>query len=62
MIFGCDWFNWNYVCFYCDFGLMCVDGKVYVILIEYLYILIIVRMFKKLIMKLNMVIVFYGNS
>lgn len=61
MIFGCDWFKKNNVCLYFDFGFMCIDGKVYVEFKEDLYILIIVRIFKKFIMRLNMVIVFYGK-
>lgn len=61
MIFGCYWFKKNNVCLYFDFGFMCIDGKVYVEFKEDLYILIIVRIFKKFIMRLNMVIVFYGK-
>lgn len=48
MIFGCDWFKKNNVCLYFDFGFMCIDGKVYVEFKEDLYILIIVRIFKRI--------------
>lgn len=62
MIFGCDWLKRNNFCLYCDFGLMCIYGKVDVKLKENLYILIIVWIFKKLIMKLNMMRVFDRKS
>lgn len=46
---------------YFDYGFLYIDGIVYLELKKCLYILIIVRIFKKFIMGLNIVIVLFGR-